>query len=263
MRVVDIAADAGCEMGIFEKLYATDQPAKLADGIRGASAIHYGHAGRAFLRRLVADLDGTRQAVKRHVSQIETSWCPPAAGGQVKRVAKRFALVAAAGELATSWGILPWPAGTAEGAVRKLFAEWLEARGTAEPLETTNALQRMQHIIETEGPTRFQVSDGDRSLSGGPVYRRLGFVKRGDGEFEDLTVGEGETVADRRGRRDIYYFFPGAFKTEVCKGMSHKTMIAALRKTDALIADAGRDKKQCRFEKSERGRYYAVDADKL
>ena len=41
------------------------------------------------------------------------------ANGQVKRVARRFALLASAGELATKMEILPWPQGEAFLGIKK------------------------------------------------------------------------------------------------------------------------------------------------
>lgn len=53
---------------------------------------------------------------------------PPDAAGQVARVAKRFALIGAAGEMATTAGITGWPDGTAFEAAHRCFQDWLEAR---------------------------------------------------------------------------------------------------------------------------------------
>ena len=56
------------------------------------------------------------EAVRECVDKWLTATLPPQADGQVGRVAARFALVAAAGELATALEILPWPAGEASTA---------------------------------------------------------------------------------------------------------------------------------------------------
>ncbi|MGZ8262067.1 MAG: hypothetical protein ACXWTU_03785 [Methylotenera sp.] len=51
------------------------------------------------------------------------------AGGQSSRAASRFALVAAAGELATPWGITGWEQGEAIKAAEICFKAWIERRG--------------------------------------------------------------------------------------------------------------------------------------
>ena len=48
---------------------------------------------------------------------LRAAWVPEGASGQVERVAARFALVAVAGELATSASLTGWPEGEAERAV--------------------------------------------------------------------------------------------------------------------------------------------------
>ena len=52
-RLVNIRADAGAGLGVFETLHGFDEPALLADHLRHAAATFYGTAGRAFLTRLV------------------------------------------------------------------------------------------------------------------------------------------------------------------------------------------------------------------
>ena len=52
------------------------------------------------------------------------------AGGQVRSVARRFALVAVAGELATKAGITGWPQGEAMRAAQVMFSAWPKERGT-------------------------------------------------------------------------------------------------------------------------------------
>ena len=47
----------------------------------------------------------------------------------MQRVADKFALIGAAGELATELGLTGWFRGEAESAARQCFASWCEARG--------------------------------------------------------------------------------------------------------------------------------------
>ena len=54
----------------------------------------------------------------------------PGATGEVKRAADRFAVIAAAGELASEWGITGWGAGEATVAAKRCFLDWLNRRGT-------------------------------------------------------------------------------------------------------------------------------------
>ena len=83
---------------------------------------------------------------------------PPQADGQVGRVAARFALVAAAGELATALEILPWPQGEASFAAARCFDDWLAARGGHGPEEITEGIRRVRSFLEMHGSSRFEAA---------------------------------------------------------------------------------------------------------
>jgi putative DNA primase/helicase len=268
VRVVDIAADAGCDLGIFDTIHGVAEPADFANRLKRASAEHYGHAGPAFVERLVSDLEGALQAARASMSAFDTREVPRGADGQVRRVAGRFALVAAAGELATSWGILPWPAGTAYEAAARLFKEWIKARGSSgESLEMMNAIRQITRFIEAHEQTRFQLLGSDKSPSGLAVVNRLGFVKIPESErgFATALPGVGENAeAGTEGDGRLFYFFPEQFKLEVCKGIGVEIMFDALKGIGAIRHDAGRRTKNCRIPQLGSPRkFYTVAAGPL
>lgn len=55
---------------------------------------------------------------------------PKHASGEILRAAERFALLGAAGELATKWGLTGWKKGEVKRTTERLFREWLETRAT-------------------------------------------------------------------------------------------------------------------------------------
>ena len=148
VRIVDLAADAGEGLGVFEDLHGYEKPERFADAIVEASARHYGHASCEFLCRLTAEIDATREIARAFIAKFTAQVCPPGSDGQVHRVAKRFGLVGAAGEIAIAWGILPWPKGTAKNAAEGLFSEWLKGRGTTGALETESAIVQIRAQLE-------------------------------------------------------------------------------------------------------------------
>jgi hypothetical protein len=87
---------------------------------------------------------------------IQPANVPAQADGQVVRVAARFALVAAAGELATALGILPWPAGEASVASSRCFNDWLVARGDKGPEEISAGIRQVRSFLEMHGSSRFE-----------------------------------------------------------------------------------------------------------
>ena len=93
-RPVNIRADAGVGLGVFETLHRFNYPALLADHLRHAAASIYGTAGRAFLTKLVAtrtaDSDAFYELVKGLRQQFIADHLPPGSDGQVRSVCGRF-----------------------------------------------------------------------------------------------------------------------------------------------------------------------------
>lgn len=155
VRVIDVPADADKGCGIFERLPDDCHPGAFADRLKQAAAVHYGHALGAWLGLLTAGLDDARAVLQAQRDRLALSLYGDDAAGQVRRVAQRFALVAAAGELATAKGLTGWPQGEAEGAARACFAAWLGARGTAGNAEPAAMLAQVRHFLSNHGEARY------------------------------------------------------------------------------------------------------------
>jgi len=93
---------------LFEELHGFAKPGEMADALCDSAQRHYGHAARAFITEIAKDVAGYTDKVRRMVTTIRDQICPKGADGQVRRVAGRFALIATAGEMAISFGIVPW-----------------------------------------------------------------------------------------------------------------------------------------------------------
>ena len=216
VRVVDLPANAGKGMGILEELHEFSKPSDFVEAIPKLTAQYYGHAAREFLRQLTGDLDGASEAASRFIGTFCDNVCPEAADGQVRRVARRFGLVGAAGELAIGWNILPWPAGIAKAAAERLFGEWLKKRGTVGSLEATEALRQVRAILERDGASRFVPWNEPSKV----VSQCMGVVKREDD-------------------RVTFYVLPEAFRNELAKGFDAKFLAQQLHETGALITGDG------------------------
>ena len=70
-------------------------------------------------------------------------------------MAGRFSLVAAAGEIATALGILPWKEGEATSAAGECFQSWLSARGHAGAGEDEQAIEVLRRFIVANASSRF------------------------------------------------------------------------------------------------------------
>ena len=109
VRMIELPADAGAGLGLFQELHGSADPDAFARRLRDASERHCGHAAPLFLEHLVADRAAAVAMVRATMEKWLLRHLARGAAGQVSRVASRFALIAAAGELASVWGILPWP----------------------------------------------------------------------------------------------------------------------------------------------------------
>ncbi len=145
VRVVDVAADTK-RHGLFEELHSFADAPAFAKHLTTSSRRLYGTAARAFIEAVAPDLDGVRARVRAHVRAFVAKHCPADADGQVQRVAGRFGLIAAAGEVAAAARVLPWPEGEATRAARICLAAWIEGRGGLESSEVTEGDRASAHF---------------------------------------------------------------------------------------------------------------------
>jgi uncharacterized protein (DUF927 family) len=238
IRVADIPADAGAGLGIFESVPEDLSPGELADRLIEASKLFYGSAGVAFVEHLVRDVEGARtkanEVVDRFIQENASE-----TDAQVKRVARRFGLIAAAGALATEWEILPyvWPWVTYD-AIQRCFAAWLAARGTTGPSEIERGMAKVRAFFEQHGVSRFEAMDDEE---GRVTYNRAGFR---DGNMR--------------------YVFPEAW-VEICEGFDPKMITAELVKRGVLqVGKDNKPQKAKRLPGFETAiRVYHVDLDRL
>jgi uncharacterized protein (DUF927 family) len=241
VRLIELSADAGAGMGAWQNLHGFETPRALANHLRAAAATYCGTAALAFLVKLVKEraenavnLEATLTALKnaflkKHVTRDMD--------GQVSSVGTRFAILAAAGELSTDYGVLPWPRGEAIRAAGACFQKWITARGSVGAGEDVRGVEQVRASIATHGSLRFEPyqpppacppDDNRPDFVPSPekIPNRLGFKQRVGG-----LGGESEWR---------YLFHADAWKNEVCKGLDHQQVARALLKLGFLEHDDGR-----------------------
>jgi putative DNA primase/helicase len=129
IRLADIEADAGFNMGIFETIHNQLSPASMALSLNQYSSQYYGAVGMAWLKQVVAKCQIIGSFITDTIKSFNKTVLQPNASGQVIRVARRFALVAAAGELASQFGLTGWEKGEALSAAERCFSAWSEVFG--------------------------------------------------------------------------------------------------------------------------------------
>lgn len=207
VRMVDIPADAGNGRGIFETLHSATDGAIFSEQLKMNCEKHHGIAGEAWLEQLVR---ANHIELHTKIQSIQNTFhnsLPGAAHGQLKRVAQRFALVAAAGELAIEYGITGWEPGVAIDAAKTCFKAWLEAReaGTGS-YEKQNVLEYVQHFFQ-ENVARFDTFDNVEHYQNKMIpHKCAGFI----------------------GNNGDFYVYPKTFSGEICKGIGSPKEVAKI-----------------------------------
>ncbi len=225
VRVIDLRADAGADMGLFENLHGAKDPASFAQELKAAVGKYYGTAARSWVKTLAKDPEAMRAQIGKLRLQFVQEVVPQGADGQVNRVADRFALLAAAGELATAGGITGWTQGEAVQAAQRCFKDWVRERGGIGSSEVADAKQRIDEAIQVDGSGKFSKwkwgsSDRIQTLN------RMGFVKVvGNPDVEELEY--------------TYYFLPEPLKA-LLTGLDFRSVVAGLVEIGAIVAHAGK-----------------------
>lgn len=165
VRFVDVPADAGRGLGLFEECHG-ESPDRFAATMKADAIACYGVAGPTFLDALARDPQQARTTASALIIRTVQAWTAAQADGQVMRVARRFAMIGVAGEKARAALSLPWREGEAMAAARTCFDAWLGMRGGDGAGEIAAALDAIREAVERHGNGRFvAVDDGERTLS--------------------------------------------------------------------------------------------------
>lgn len=128
----------------------------------------------------------------------------------IRRIARRFAVIKLALDLACAWDILPWEPADNWWAVHKLFGEWLTGRGGDGSIEIKKACDRIRTTLVTH-----------------EFSNRVGKFPDNEGR----PTGEllALRVADIDGTTSRLYVHPATFREVLCKGVNHKEVTAELQ----------------------------------
>lgn len=258
IRLLDIPADTG-RHGVFEELHGHATGAALATAITRAARQSYGVPLRAYLERLLAmDREELGEWLAYRQEQFIREALPGGEppSGQATRAAHRFAIIAAAGELAAQFGVVPWPDGSATWAARECFAAWLRARGGPGNQEPRDMLAQVRHFLELHGESRFTAWHCDKCAGSGRVV--LGREKNLDGEWSDREAacnvcnGTGrplqKTINKAGYRRHIpasdpggpalhFVITPECWKADLCAGLDSKAVTALFLERNIFETD--------------------------
>lgn len=218
LRLVDISADAGQGLGMFENLHSFEGGAVFADRLKVATSEYYGTAGEAFLSYIAEYKPAALVAIEGMQKNFVKDVVPAGACGQVSRVAGRFGLIAAAGELAIQCGLCEWEGGASIDAAEALFNEWLAARDGLGDAEDASGVACVRAFLTAHAESRFTPMDDPGYNT--KTINRAGYWRR-------------------EGGADTFYILPEAWRQEVCKGQDPKRVAKAVKAMGALLHDNG------------------------
>lgn len=233
LRMAEMPADAGAGMGLFENIHGSETPELFARHVVEAANKYYGTALLTWLEKLTAaDHSAVVEQVEAAASKFIETQLTDKAHGQAKRVARRFALVGAAGELATLFGISGWDKGEAMKAAARCFKDWLSVRGGETDQEQRAMLQQVRAFLEQHGNARFESCDrvGDDHSRG--VMNRAGYR-------QDSKSAEGGPT---------FYILPSVWKGEVCKGYDATSVARLMKSRGWLVGSEGEQKRTPRAQ---------------
>ena len=242
MAHIDADAGAGNDLRMFDSLVLADTGAAQADKINELSQAYYGSAGIAWLEHITTDKAATTATAKQLVDDFMSKYSDLAP--QAHRVARRFAIVAAAGEMATLAGITGWQTGQATTAVMTCLDSWLDNYGRDGEHEQRQIIDHIKSFIEQFGSSRFQ-----------PCHSSA---------YQDFAPKINDRVGYHNYDTGAYYFTTSTFD-KVCSPFNKSKVLQVLDEAKLMNVTES-DRKTCKvllpFEKK-RTRVYAVKSDIL
>ncbi len=141
---------------------------------------------------------------------------------QLGRVAKRFALVQVALELAHQYGLLPFPVAQIDWAISTIFSDWIDSRGGDGSIEIKRAINSISLVL-----TKSEMTDRCVVLKKhGRAWKRSDSKRVSD--FLAYRVVEGDGGI---GDRTLEFWIPqNIFDDEFCDGVDRLELVKELQR---------------------------------
>lgn len=228
-RLPSIPAYTGKGHGIYDSLHHFANGAELSEHLQDAVEQQHGTAGRAFINLI----DEHTPAQAREIIQAFMNTLPPLSG-QARRVAQRFALVAAAIELAAP--ITGLMAGVGMMSVKQCFDDWLERNGTGK-MEDERIIEQAIAFMQQHAKGMRFIDWNDKI--GTTNHDHAGYCKRKD-----------------KAELDEWWIIPIVFEQEICKTFDTAKVCTVLHGVDWLQRPSS--EKGWKQRKYGQGRFYVL-----
>jgi putative DNA primase/helicase len=214
VRLLNIDADAGAGMGLFQDLHGCASGDAFAGLLKERAQKYYGAPIRAFIENVVKRRAEIVKLWRDYRNAFVSEYVKEAASGEVKRAAERLALIAYAGEIATQWGITGWTKDESKSAAGSALQNWIQTRGGTGQADDETALRQVRRFIEANGASRFELAERRQDKDGNEfrerVVNRAGYREPGD---------DGE-----------YWILLEVWRIDVCAGLDYKAVARVIDK---------------------------------
>jgi uncharacterized protein (DUF927 family) len=257
VRFIEIEADAGKGLGCFENIHGEPNADTFARRLSEASKRYYGTVIREFLELLtfckVTATDRIQELYRQYVTDmVKTSKSTP---GEVSRVARKFARVAATGEYAIENGVLPFAPGEALKAAKTCFRSWKERRGNIKgSSDAERGINAVRAFLQTQ-VDRFPFANADDS-----VDIRPSAAVSGSGIIHNRAGYRQHVAPPLKGIE--FLIFPTVFVEEICRDLDHKLTARTLHERGFLVPESKRLQNKRKVGGSSQ-RFYVVKASLL
>lgn len=249
VRLIPIPAEVS-PGSTLETLHEFGTGHDLSVWVKQHAAKTYGCPGREWLLWLVHNTEGLAARLRDGIEAFEKLLPLAGAGGQVKRGARRFALIATAGELATAAGFTGWPPGEASRCARACFDAWVRTRaGGVGASERCEAVRQVRYWIEKNGDANLtpwhRISDFKKAntpMRGG--FRRLVDESGVPIKFDAAQAYTDDNTLPEKTSTDTalteYLITVEAFKRDVCKGYDPGFVARVMKDMGLLVHEPDR-----------------------
>jgi putative DNA primase/helicase len=249
MRFIDVPVQA--KYGLFDDLHGYANGKLFSEALLQSCHKYYGYAALMFVEALINKMP----ALDLH-ARLETCYQQLGSdlSAQEGRVARTFACVALAGELATEWNILPWKKGEALAAARNIFDRWRKSQPqSTKSREHAQILEKIVDFISAHRDSRFS------DINWAPYYPQHGHLTNPEPIIRDRAGYWDDSSGER-----IYLFSSSGLK-EATKGFELKRVTKALEDAGAFTRVGTKQKSVTTRLPNNAGRdcFYYIDPSRL
>jgi hypothetical protein len=230
VRCIDINADAGKGLGVFDTVHEFEDAEHFANHLKAATELDSGVFADWFLRQFVPSLDKNLQRMDELHSQGDVIFVQrfnlQNASGAIARILHYFSEIYAIGELALELGV-DLPDGEVERTVSTCF-------------EACSLYQNYKARIDIQQATTSLASDVELVLARAEAIKpRL--------RCRNSPIPIENEAGYYDGHYDRLYIVSPVFRLELCAGMDHKIIGDELRMLGRLECDADGQQKTTRI----------------